>query len=95
MESNALDRPTIEKYLATVRERLRALGVLVEDGNGKADAIRAAVASTVGALNDVQSFVTDPRDAMRVACPYCGTRVMPDATLCLSCWHQLARPAAS
>ncbi len=95
MESNAFDRPTIEKYLATVRERLRALGVLLETGNGKADAIRAAVASTVGAVDDVQSCITDPREATRVACPFCGTRVMLDATLCLSCWHHLVRPAAS
>jgi len=33
--------------------------------------------------------MTDPQEAARVACPFCGTRVMRDATLCFSCWHNL------
>jgi hypothetical protein len=51
MESNTLDRPTIERHLATVRERLRALGALLDAGGGEAGMVtRAALASSLGAL---------------------------------------------
>ena len=90
MESNALDRPTIERHLATVRERLRALGALLNAGDGEAgNATRAALASSLGALEEVQSLVADAREARRVACPFCAAQVMPAATLCFSCWRRI------
>ncbi len=95
MESTALERPTIERYLATLRERVRALGLLLKAGGSESGAVQAAVASTVVALDDMQSFVIDPREATRVACPFCATRVMRDATLCFSCWHKLDLVVAS
>ncbi len=95
MESKALERPTIERYLATVRERVRALGVLLGPAGNESGAIQAAVAFTVVALDDMQSFVTDPREATRVACPFCASRVMRDATRCFSCWRKLELGVAS
>jgi hypothetical protein len=95
MESSTLDRPTIERYLAALRARLRVLGALLDPGGGEAAAIRAAIAATFGALDDVQTVVTDPREATRVACPSCRARVMREATLCFACWRKLAPGAGS
>jgi hypothetical protein len=93
MESNTLDRPTIERHLAAVRERLRSLGTLLDAGGGEAGIVaRAALASSLGALEEVQSLVTDPREAGRVACPFCAARVMRAATLCFSCWRKIEQP---
>jgi len=90
MESNTIDRPTIERHLATVKDRLRALGALLDAGGGQAGiATRAALASSLGALEEVQSLVADPREAGRVACPFCAARVMRAATLCFSCWRRI------
>lgn len=90
MESNTLDRPAIERHLATVRERLRALGALLDAGGGQAAiATRAAIASSLGALEELQSLVADPREAGRVACPFCAARVTQAATLCFSCWRRI------
>ena len=95
MESNTLDRPTIERRLADVRERLRSLGALLDAGGGAAGvAIRDALAASLGSLEAVQSLVTDPREAARVACPFCAARVMRAATLCFSCWRTLEPPVA-
>jgi hypothetical protein len=90
MESSALDRPRLASHLATIGDRLRALLGLLDAGRGEGgENIRAAVASALGALEDAQSLVVDPRESTRVPCPFCGTRVMPAATLCLSCWRRL------
>jgi len=32
--------------------------------------------------------------AARVACPFCGNGVMPDALRCISCWQRLALSAS-
>jgi hypothetical protein len=95
MESGTLDRPTIERHLAALGVRLRALGALFEAGGGEAGAIPAAIAAAFGALDDVQTIVADPRDATRVACPFCGARVMREATLCFSCWRRVVPSAGS
>jgi len=95
MESNTLDRPTIERHLAALRARLGALGALLETADGDAGTIRAALVATVGALDVVQSAVADPREGTRVACAFCGARVMRDATLCFSCWRRRSPPAGS
>ena len=92
MGSNTLDRPTIERHLAALRTRLGALGALLKADAG---AIRAALEATVGALDDVQSVVVDPREATRVACSFCGARIMRDATLGFSCWRRPAPSAGS
>jgi DNA-directed RNA polymerase subunit RPC12/RpoP len=89
MEQSARDRLTVEKYLATARERLRALRDLLDDGASEVGVLRVAVVSALGAVDDAHSIVADPREAARVACPYCGYRIMSDATLCLSCWRKL------
>ena len=89
MEPSAHDRSTIEKYLATARERLRALRDVFDAGGAEVGALRVAVASVLGALDDAHAIVADPREVQRVACPHCGYRVMPGATLCLSCWRKL------
>jgi len=94
MESNTLDRPTIERHLTALRARLGALGALLDAG-GEAGVIRTAMGATIAAFDDVQSAVADPREATRVACPFCEARVMPGATLCFSCWRSLAAPARS
>jgi hypothetical protein len=67
----------------------------LEAGDGEEGAVRAAIAAAFGALDDVQTVVTDPREATRVACPFCGARVMREATLCFSCWRRLAPSAGS
>jgi len=89
METSAHDRSTVEKHLATARERLLALSALLDNRYAESSVLRGAVVSALGALNDAHSIVADPREVARVGCPYCGFRVMSDATLCLSCWRKL------
>lgn len=89
MEPSARDRLTVDRFLAAVGERLRALGALLESG-GEVGALRGAVGSALDALQEAHAIVVDPREARRVSCPHCGHRVMPDATLCVSCWRKLA-----
>jgi hypothetical protein len=94
MEPSARDRSTVDMFLVAAEERLRALGALLDTG-GEIGALRVAVASALDALGDAHAIVADPREAQRVACPHCGYRVMPDATLCLSCWRRLAPTSTS
>jgi len=93
MELGARDRSRLEVVLTTARERLQAL-----DGLSTPDdvaVLRAAIVDALGALDDALSLMPSPRDDGRVACPTCGSRVMRDATLCLSCWRTLAPTRAS
>jgi hypothetical protein len=90
LELNPRDRLLVEACLATARERLRALGGLLDDEGPGLGVLRVAVISALGALDDAHALVADPREAARVACPFCGYRVMSDATLCLACWRKLA-----
>ena len=89
MERSARDCSAIETYLATARLRLRALGALLEPGHPEIATFRTALVSALGALDEAQASLADPREASRVDCPHCGNRVMPDATLCSRCWHRL------
>jgi hypothetical protein len=91
MDPSARDRSTVDRSLVAVGERLRALGALVEAG-GETGSLRVAVASALDALQEAHAIVVDPREALRVACPHCGYRIMPDAALCLSCWRKPAPP---
>ena len=88
MDPGARNRSTLEKCLVTAGERLCALRALL-DGGAEVGALRVEVAFAMGALAEAQSVVTDPREAERVACRFCGYQVMSDATLCLFCWRKL------
>ena len=86
------DRLAAEIHFAKARESLRALSVLLHPlpPDITADAIRAAVASAVGALDAAADALDGSAvDAARVRCPYCPNRVMRTATLCGSCWRKL------
>jgi hypothetical protein len=94
MDPSARDRSTVDRSLDAVGERLRALGALLDTG-GEVGALRGAVASALDALQEAHAIVADPREAQRVACPHCGYRIMPDATLCLSCWRKHVPPSTA
>ncbi len=89
MEQGVRDYSAIEKYLATARQRLSALDALLQPGHLEVATLRTALVSALGALDEAQASLVDPREASRVVCPHCGNRVMPDATLCARCWHRL------
>jgi len=91
------DRSTIETSFARAGERLRDVDALLARAAPDVAALRVAVLSAQGALAEAHAVVADPDEAIRVPCPYCGYRVMPKATLCLSCWHVLdpSRPRAT
>lgn len=89
------DRSTIETSFALAGARLRDVEALLGEARPDVAVLRVAVLSALGALADAHAVVADPEEAIRVPCPHCGYRVMPKATLCLSCWHVLepSRPA--
>ena len=89
MEFMPTDRFAAEMHFAKARENLRALAaLLVPQASG---AVRAALATAVGALDSAAAELDpDASDGARIACPFCGSRVMRAATLCGSCWRKLS-----
>ena len=82
------DRFAAEMHFAKARENLRALAALLV---AQARRIYAALATAVGALDSAAAELDpDAADGARIACPFCGSRVMRAATLCGSCWRKLS-----
>jgi hypothetical protein len=92
MDITPSDRLAAEILFAQARDSLRALAMLLGPlaPGITSDAVRAAVTTAASAL-DGAAHVLDGNalDAARVACPFCGNRVMRTATLCSSCWRKL------
>ena len=92
MEFTPVDRLAAEMHFAKARENLRALAALLPPlgPDGASGVVRAAIATAVGALDGAaHALDANATDAARVACPFCGNRVMRAATLCGSCWRKL------
>lgn len=93
MEITPSDRLAAQIHFAKARENLRALAALLQPlaPGVTSDAVRAAIA-TAGEALDVAAHALDASatDAPRIACSFCGNRVLRTATLCGSCWHKLA-----
>jgi hypothetical protein len=92
MEFTPIDRLAAELYFAKARESLRALGALLQPQtpDGPSGVVRRALATAVGALDGAaHALDANAADAARVACPFCGNRVIREATLCGFCWRKL------
>ena len=92
MEFTPSDRLAAEIHFAKARESLRALAALLQPlaPGVTSDAVRAAITTAAGALDGAaHALDANGPDAARVACPFCGNRVMRAATLCGSCWRKL------
>jgi len=92
MEFTPVDRLAAEMHFANARESLRALAALLRpQAPGVASGVvHAAITTAAGALDGAaHALDVTAADAARVACPFCGNRVMRAATLCGSCWRKL------
>jgi len=92
MEFTPSDRLAAEIHLAKARDSLRALAALLQPltPGVTSDAVRAAITTAVAALDGAaRALDASAPGAARVACRFCGNRVVRAATLCGSCWHQL------
>ncbi len=92
MEFTPVDRLAAELHFTKARESLRALATLLQPlaPDVASGVVRAAIATAVGALDDAaHALDVNAVDGARVACPFCGNRVMRAATLCGSCWRKL------
>ena len=54
-----------------------------------ADQIRGASENVVRALAEVDKALAADAAPARIACPFCGRKIMPAATLCGFCWRHL------
>jgi hypothetical protein len=93
MDFTPVDRLAAEMHFAKARDNLRALAALLQPlaPDAVSGVVRAAIATATGALDGAaQALDENAPDAARVACPFCGSRVMRSATLCGACWRKLA-----
>lgn len=93
MDFTPSDRLAAQIHFAKARENLRALALLLQPltPGVTSDTVRAAITTAVDALDvAAQALEVSALDAARVACPFCGNRVLRTAALCGSCWHKLA-----
>jgi len=92
MEFTPVDRLAAEMHFAKARESLRSLAALLQPRapDVASGVLHTAIATATGALDGAaHALDVNAADAARVACPFCGHRVMRAATLCASCWHKL------
>jgi hypothetical protein len=88
MEFTPVDRLAAELQFAKARESLRALGALLQPL--EPGVVRAAITAAAGALDGAaHALDANGVDAARVACPFCGKRVIRAATVCGFCCRKL------
>lgn len=85
MEITPSDRLAAQIHFAKARENLRALAAILQPlaPGVTSDAVRAAL-TTAGEALDVAAHALDASalDAARVACPFCGNRLIRTAISC-------------
>ncbi len=92
MDIAPVDRLSAEIHFARARESLRALAALLDPGaSGVASGVVGKAIAGASSALDGAAQALDPGapDGARVACPFCGNRVVRAATVCGFCWRHL------